>query len=41
MDKYYKAAKDTFWGLFWVGVVVLPLAYVILEKRNGELESTH
>ncbi len=34
MDKRYKVFKDMFWGLFWIGVVVLPMVYVMLEKKQ-------
>jgi hypothetical protein len=33
MNKGHKSGfKDTLWGLFWVGVIVVPVACVILQK---------
>jgi hypothetical protein len=36
MNKGHKSDfKDTSWGLFWVGVIVVPFVYVILQKKNA------
>jgi len=36
MNKGHKGDfKDTLWGLFWVGVVVIPVVYVILQTKKA------
>lgn len=36
MNKGHKSGfKDTLWGLFLVGVIVVPIVYVILQKKKG------
>ncbi|HYA91629.1 MAG TPA: hypothetical protein VEK32_09030 [Thermodesulfobacteriota bacterium] len=36
MNGQYKSDfKDTLWGLFWVGVIVVPVVYVILQKKKA------
>jgi len=27
--------KDTLWGLFWVGVIVVPVIYVTLQNKKA------
>ncbi len=27
--------KDALWGLFWVGLIVVPVVYVILQKKKA------
>jgi len=37
MNKEHKGDfKDTLWGLFWVGLIVVPVVFVILQKKKGE-----
>ena len=35
MNKCHKSdLNNTLWGLFWVGVIVGPIIYVILQKKK-------
>jgi hypothetical protein len=36
MNKGHKGDfEDTLWGLFWVAVIVVPIIYVILQKKKA------
>jgi hypothetical protein len=35
-----KESKDLLWGLFWVGMVVVPIVYTVLKEERGTLPSS-